>query len=337
MFEIESLESLIRRYIFLGPISSKGFEIVKCVICNDYKIRGGFKFDNDSIFYSCFNCGCKAGYKSITKHHIDNKFKDVLLAFGIPEIDISRSVSFNFFKDKKDNIPIDSKVVNNEFPSKIIKLPSESVLVSSNLSPWCEVAIEYLESRCLNIKDIDCYVTENISYVGRLLIPYFLRGKIIYWQGRSMDDETIYPRYKNPSVEKNNIFFNMDELYRYTKDPIFVTEGPLDAISIGKNAIALTGSTLTDFKISELEKVAKNRKVIFVIDKNENGYKLGNEILDIKNLNFYISMFPNNIEDSNDALKEYGRLWISTYLVSNAYNNLSGKVYLKLNCKNRNF
>lgn len=329
----ENLESLIRRYVVLGKISPTGFETVKCAVCNDYKIRGGFKFDGDSIFYSCFNCSCKAGYDpTVSRRTIQQKFKQVLLAFGIPEAEITKTVGFNFFKEKKEAVKV-TKPTEMELPMKEVPLPTGSVLVTSGTSPWCEVAEQYLSARALKPTDYDWYVTDAPSHAGRLLIPYFFRGKIIYWQGRSMDDETIMPRYKNPLIEKGNIFFNADEVYRYTSEPLFVTEGPLDAISIGSNAVALLGSTLTDFKRAELLKAATRRKVIFVIDKNSNGFKLGNNILKDEGLEWYVTVFPDNVEDANDALQKLGRLWVATHLSTTACKGFQGKLLMELKCK----
>ena len=328
-----NLESLIRQYIILGKRSPKGYEIVKCSSCNDYKNRAGFKFENDSVHYSCFNCGISTGHTlSKDKHSINKKFKDVLIAFGVPEDEINKTISFNFFKEKKETKDETKKSSGLALPTKEINLPTNSVLVSSGSSVWCEVAKQYLNGRALKPEDYNWYVTDETSYAGRLLIPYFFKGKIIYWQGRSMD-ETIQPRYKNPSVEKSNIFFNMDELYRYTSDPLFVTEGPLDAVSIGKNTVALLGSTLTEFKWNELKKAAQRRRVIFVIDKNANGKKLGSEILkDGEGLELYVTVFPDNIEDANDALQKLGRLWLISHLATTAAKDFQGKLILEQYC-----
>lgn len=329
----EDLESLIRRYIILGKRSPKGYETVKCAKCNDYKVRGGFKFENGGVHYSCFNCSTSAGYDpSISRHSISKKFKEVLLAFGIPEGEIDRVVSLNFFKSNSSEKPdgfVEPKRTGLELPIKEVPLPKSSVLVSSGDSPWCEVAEEYLRGRGLKSSDFPFYVTEDVSYVGRLLIPYFFRERVIYWQGRSMDDDTISPRYKNPTVEKENIFFNMDEVYRYTNDPLFVCEGPLDSVSIGKNAVALLGSTLTDFKRNELRKAASRRRVVFVIDKNLNGYKLGQEVLEH---GWDVTVFPDNVDDANDALQKYGKLWIAQHLASTAKSGFGGKLLLEMYC-----
>lgn len=330
---MEDLEALIRRYVVLGKLSPKGFEVVKCQACHDHSERGGFKFEDGTVVYHCFNCSETAVYDPLkNKHTVPRNMKKILLAFGIPEEEIVKTISFNFFKPQdKQAAQSETKPTGLELPSKEAPLPTGSVLVSSGQNEWCEVAERYLQSRSLKVSDLDWYVTNETSYVGRLLIPYVFRGKTIYWQGRSLYDELISPRYKNPSIVKDNIFFNMDELYRYTDEPLFVTEGPLDAVSIGKNAVALTGSTLTEFKRAELRKVAQRRRVIFVIDKNLNGAKLGKEVLAGPD-NWFVACFPDNYEDANDALQQLGRLWVITHLSSVACRELQGKMMLRLNC-----
>ena len=129
-------------------------------------------------------------------------------------------------------------------------------------------------------------------------------------------------------MEKDNIFFNMDEVYRNTQDPLFVVEGPLDSISIGKNAVALTGSDLSDFRIDALKRISSKRKIIFVLDKNLNGYKLGREVLD-RRLGM-VTTFPENIGDSNEALKKLGKIWLSNHLISSPVDGFQGKVLLEM-------
>ena len=142
-------------------------------------------------------------------------------------------------------------------------------------------------------------------------------------------DEAIQPRYKNPSVEKANIFFNMDEVYRYTDEPLFVSEGPIDALSIGKNGVALLGSTLTEFQLQALQKV-QNRRIIFVIDKNKNGFKLAQ--IALAN-NWHVTVMPGDIDDANDALMKLGCLWLTNHLISTAVTGFAGKLLVETMCK----
>lgn len=327
----EDLESLIRRYVVLGKPSAKGFHGVKCQVCHDYKERGGFKFDGESCGYACFNCSVKGRYEPDSGYKMSDKMREILNAFGIPNDEIDRVVGARFFKKdsaakKQDENP------GMSFPSKDVALPKDSYKITTDASPWCAVARFYLESRGIAPDSMPFYVSEDKNYLGRVIIPYFFKGKTIFWQGRSMDP-SIEPRYKNPSVEtRDNVFFNMDEIYRYTDDPLFVTEGPLDALSIGSNCVALLGSMLSEFKTRELKKAASRRKIVFVIDKNLPGYKLGTLVLNSDTPNFYVACMPDNIDDANDALTKLGKIFLASHLASTASNGVSGKMILELNC-----
>ena len=330
----DSLEILIRRYVPLGKLSSKGFYIVKGACCRDYKERGGFKFDGESVVYSCFNCSTKVIYDPTqgSRHSLSKKMTDVLVAFGIPEDELKKCISMNFFKPKIEKVDI-NKPSELGLPSLEVPLPVGSVLITDDTSPWCEVGRAYLESRCIDFSSMPFYVTDEKSMMGRVIIPYLFRGKIIYWQGRALDS-SIKPRYKNPQVERDNIFFNMDELYRHTDDPLFVTEGPLDSLSIGKNAISTLGSSLSKFQLKELKRISTRRRVIFVIDKNANGHKLGKTVLsEGENLPWFVTCFPPNFDDANDALIKLGHLWVITHLTTTASDGFKGKLLLQLNCR----
>lgn len=328
MVSNEDLETIIRRHVFLGKKSPQGYEIIKCNSCNDYKERAGFKFESGVIQYHCFNCSIHAVYDAnINRRKLSVKMNSVLNSFGIPETEIQKSLFFNTKIYEK----LKPQDIKTSLPTQEIKLPEGSVLVNTDDSVWCEVAREYLKIR--NIDSSKFYVTDHDSYAGRLIIPYYFKGKLIYWQGRALD-ESIEPRYKNPTVEKDNIFFNMDEVYRYTNEPLFVTEGATDSLSIGNNAVSILGSTLTEFRFRELRKAASHRKVIFVIDKNKPGYKLGLKVLQEEGIEWYINVFPKNIEDSNDALNKTNRLWMVTHLTSTAVKGFQGKLLLEMRCKN---
>src|ERR1035437_7609283 len=202
----EDLESVIKRHLVLGKMSPKGFQVIKCAKCNDYKERGGFKFEAGNVIYSCFNCSTKAVYTE-DSYKISKVMRDTLIAFGIPDDEIQRSVGLSFFKEKKTATSIDSVKKKLELPTAEAPLPALSVLITTDDSPWCEVAREYLKGRGISPFDTPFYVSEHEKWIGRVIIPYIFREKIVYWQARSMD-ELITPRYKNPLVEKENIFLD---------------------------------------------------------------------------------------------------------------------------------
>lgn len=315
-------EQLIRNNVSFSKRAATGFEQLKCAVCNDYKQRAGFKFENGKIHYHCFNC-------SIDKSHYENaktmssEFREILNAFHINNNEIDNILSKKFFnpniKNKKENVKTDLI-----FPSKI-DLPLKSYPFDEEQDLlWKEIASTFLLSRGLTEQSYTWYLSNDRHLRSKLIIPFFFQGKIIYWQAREMDPENN-ERYKNPSVSRGNIIFNFDELSRYTKEPLFITEGVLDAISIGQNAIALVGSTLSPFKIEMLKRV-KDREIIFVIDKDKNGKTLGENV--VKH-GWTITFIDGELADANEALQKMGKIWMLNNIIENKKTNFSAMLWLQ--------
>ena len=109
------LESLIKKYIILPLSSNSGWHSVIGQCCADYKPRGAFKFDNGSVYYNCFNCNVKIIYKGGFK--LSNKFKKLLISFGVPESEIDRCVNLSFFNEKKTVTSVDPIKKHLELPT----------------------------------------------------------------------------------------------------------------------------------------------------------------------------------------------------------------------------
>lgn len=326
------LEQLIRRYVALGKRSPKGFEVTKCKVCDDYKERGGFKFDLGTVGYSCFNCGCKIMYKDGERP--SKKFKDTLEAFGIPHEEVELVVGKAFFNRSSTEAlatALGPKKPAPWSPPKAVEPPKTLYDVTTDQSIWCEVARAYLEiERGLVPEPDQFYVSDDKGLQARVIIPFTHRGRMIYWQARAMEKD-VEPRYINPSTDKEKVFYNYDQLWNAERDEtIFVTEGPIDAISIGKNAVSLTGSALSEWHLEELKKAAaRGRKIVFVIDKNDNGHVLGEAALAE---GWFVTVMPDNIDDANDGLKTHGRLWLLSHIASTAVSGFAGRVLLEAKC-----
>lgn len=320
-----NLEELIRTCLPLGRQSSQGYFGVKCAVCGDYKVRGGFKFEHGEVHYNCFNCSLSAGTKN---GRPSKKLRDVLRSFGLADEDVNRAVGVSFKRDDQPTEPIKPEL---KHPAPL-ELPPFTTKVSDRSSEWAEVCEAYLRSRGLDPTEFAYLVSSDLRYQGRVIIPCYFRGAVTYWQARDLTG-TSELRYLNPLISRDNIMFNADEAYRHGPEPLFVTEGPLDALSLGKNAVALLGSTLSPYKLHALKYT--RRPVVFIIDKNANGFKLGNHALDVGGeLGWKVVCLPENIDDANDALRKgLGRLWLLSYVVEHACNGFQGRLHLKLHCK----
>lgn len=316
-------EELIRRYVHLGKRSPKGWHGVKCAMCNDYKERGAFLFTDDAVSFNCFNCGyttgCRAGIPA-------KKFRNLLLAYGVPDDELTLVIGKSFIEDREHVRPDEQAKPTWSPPKAIDPPPGEVVSVLDDASPWCEIARMYLVERGLDPAAYPYMVSDAVP--GRLIIPYTHRDRLIYWQGRALTD-TIQPRYYNPPVsDKEKLIFNYDELLDGA-NVLYVTEGALDALSIG-HAAAMSDSHASEWKLNELRKAAnRGRKIVFVVDKNQVGADLGMAAL---KEGWSVVVLPDGVDDANHGLRRFGKLWLLNHLASTAVDGIAGQVLLRMKC-----
>jgi hypothetical protein len=318
------MEELIKQNIrFEGK--SKGWDHCKCKLCNDYKVRASFRFEDDKIKYSCFNCGDSSSYKR-NSTFLSKEFRAVLNAFGITDNDIDLELGKNFFN--KDQIVMAKKKAESKVAE--IELPPNTYQVSSIVESdaWTIVASEYLAGRGLSLAANKWFLSSNLEYRDRLIVPYYKDGKLIYWQARSFD-ENAKKRYINPNVPIEPILYGYEELEKNTDAPLFVMEGVFDAISI--NGVSMLGSKLYKQRIDAFKK--SRRRKVFVIDKKDkqnNGYNLGVDAL--KN-GWDITYVSGTTTDVNHSLQKYGKLYTIRNLIDNSKSGFEARVNLETICK----
>jgi DNA primase len=157
-----------------------------------------------------------------------------------------------------------------------IALPKGVYSVSDEVGILGKRARAYLESRGFDLKELDSigigYCTERNrddagqDYFGRIIIPFLYRGRLQYFIARSFIGSQ--PKYKNPPKEvtgvgKADILFNQDALDLY--DEVFVLEGAIDALTLGKKSVASMGWSLSK-KQERLMLMSQVQKFVFVPD-----------------------------------------------------------------------
>ncbi len=323
-----SIESLIRSHVALGKRTNKGFESLKCQCCNDYKYRGGFKFEDGVIFYNCFNCG-KNPVHNEAETQMSGKFREVLRCYGITDDDIDEELNKVFFerggkftdgqpKPKKDSAPDPYRLVEIEPPPG-----SYRVVQAAPDDPWGEVAREYLKLRHLNPDDPKFMLSTAPEYRDRLIIPTYRYGKLVYWQARAFDDGDRF-RYINCEIPKENVIYGYENLQSHTKKPLFVTEGFFDAELV--QGASILGSSISEYQRHELRNV-RNRPVVFVIDKDRNGKKLGRRVLAE---GWQITFISGEIDDISESFGKMGKLWTVSNLMENIKEGLEAQLWLEM-------
>lgn len=96
------------------------------------------------------------------------------------------------------------------------------------------------------------YLGVSKEYAWRVIIP--IEGA--FWQARAVFP-FLLPKYVSPSSESRRVLFNAGALH--ISEEVVVCEGAFSAMSVGNNAIALVGKTLTSEKVSRLIKSTVDR------------------------------------------------------------------------------
>jgi len=74
-----------------------------------------------------------------------------------------------------------------------------------------------------------CNGTGYNQYYNKVIIPTYEKGKLIYFQGRNLN-ETNELRYMNPKLPRMQVVYFYDLLKE--NDDIYITEGPFDAMTL---------------------------------------------------------------------------------------------------------
>lgn len=328
LFKSSSLEALIRERIFLGPISNTGYHQLKCPCCNDWNVRAGFKFENNSIHYSCFNCGLKPAYEE-NSGKISSKFRKVLNDFGISNTDIDRIVNVAYFNKTDETITLSTFDKNkiNTFTAET-SLPKNCFRLGGPDHIDIQIPLlDYLATRKLCINDYPLFFSTDSYFQSRIIIPFYRNRKLIYWQARTILD--VQPRYLNCEVPKTAVIFNFDQLHAWNSFPLIVCEGVFDAIPV--NGIALMGGTINESKIELLKQ--SRRRLIFIIDRDAIGAGLAKTAI---SNDWDISFTPPGT-DVNKSIQKYGKLWTIKYIMDSIpKTKLDAELQVKLNCKQDN-
>ena len=129
--------------------------------------------------------------------------------------------------------------------------------------------LEYLEKRGFDpvytIRKYDLRVTGMAKEFGyRIIIPVFLKGKPVSYQGRSYVD--AMPKYLTCYPEKE-VVFHKDTLYNIDNaqgESVILVEGVFDAMKMGDNTVASFGTFLSNSQLNILSDMY--RRVVFLYD-----------------------------------------------------------------------
>lgn len=153
--------------------------------------------------------------------------------------------------------------------AKPVYLPDGFKLINQGTSQVARSIRSYMSSRGFTIEELSKhgigYVATEGPFFGYLIIPYYYKGTLRYYNARNVIGQG--PRYNNPNKDitglgKEFIIFNQDALDMYSS--IFICEGAINALTMGDRAIATMGKAISAYQVNQLIKSPVNRFILLL-------------------------------------------------------------------------
>lgn len=305
----------------------------RCPLCGDSKKSLSKKrftltyFNPEKIYWHCYNC--------------DKKGKDFLSLYcaltGMTKIEaINKFRKFDSDKVKKllkpeeKQIPIEEEIkATTDFSYILDDCLSESDSPDGIKQKILkQKLLEFKVQR--KIKD-NLYVAYKGIFSNRIIIPVFESNKLLYFQGRAVSKEII-PKYLNPSFNKSSFIYNKENFDK--EKSIIVTEGLLDAMSIGNQGCCCFGASVSDGFLEQLFKLT-DKNVIIAFDNDKQGKISTLKIIkesSFKNklLFFVMPEKYKNIKDMNELKISEFEEDLYSFIVQNSFELFQANILFNL-------
>lgn len=285
----------------------------------------------------CHNCGLSLSTYSWVKEVCKLSDKDILKELSERDFLLTDIVSAP-----------EQKPENEQTIKKQSALPEDSVNLSDlnqveyfKNEPGVKAALEYIKERKLDVacnKPKDFWISlKDPIHKNRLVIPFYDKGKIVYYQTRTIIENNAkhFPKYLSKMGAQKSLF-NIDNVDA-SNENYFVFEGPINAC-FSKNSIAVAGiqesskKNFTDFQEQQLKRLFLMKRV-WVLDSQwlDNASRKKSKILLDQGETVFIwpKEYGTVFKDFNDIAKKLNLSEIpERFILDNSYDKLKGNVKL---------
>jgi hypothetical protein len=267
--------------------------LVNSLFAEDYKFH--MSINSDTGLWQDFKSGERGNFIQLISHVEGIPFQSARNWVRKKMLDKPDSL-FDVSNIAVENKALGGKSITSEFKDFRIFNTKKDF---SSKSIFRRLASRFVRGRKLLGKFMFC---PKGKFWGRIIIPYLKDGTPYYFQARSLNGAT--PKYLNPSRDVHGVK-SSDVLYPFDKNKeyVFVTEGPIDAITLqtnGINATCTQGSRMSTTQAREL----RGRKIILSYDNDEPG-RIGMAaakklLLGCQENRIYACVPPKQYKDWND-------------------------------------
>lgn len=334
--EYATIEDLVRKCLSFSSSSTTGWNKIYCEVCGDGEgrtkgPRGGWLFNGEQAFYHCFNCNCEGSFDPEREFPYGKDMWKILAAFGIPKEE-HQSIAY---KNRGKNSITFTKPVKKEIQVEAIPVPDHFYKLSdaSDNNIIARKAIDFLwNEKRIKPADYEFYLSTGISkdgprenaiarsLIGKIIIPYFKDGKMIYYQGRALDKKLFI----NASSSRTAVIYGYDKLRKDNNKPLYITEGFWDAFHL--DGVAVLENKLTTTQIEVLNRCP--RRKIVVPDKKDDSKKLASQAVE---LGWEISLPEiGNEDDITKGILKYGKIYVLNSVNNQIFSGFQASINLEI-------
>tara|TARA_R110002051_G_scaffold40372_3_gene84077 strand:- start:2920 stop:3885 length:966 start_codon:yes stop_codon:yes gene_type:complete len=253
---------LLEKFSKNGKIVSDGLELVipSIFIPGDYK--GHMSINLDTGLWQCFKSKERGNFLklyTILEGVTYGKAKGEVLYESYASKNEEKSNKLKKANVKKEKFDF------NKFLKEDCTLVRDDFTASSDRT--ISKAVKFLKDRCL-IQTGKYYLCHTGPYEGRLIIPFELNNKVVFFQARSLSDKQI-PKYLNfKGIKCSDLLYPFD----IDAEELYVTEGVLcckTLRSLGINATCINGSYISKEQAYQLKQF--EGKLILAMDNDDAG------------------------------------------------------------------
>lgn len=252
--------------------------VFNCPFCNDEKSKFGVSLSKGVCH--CFKCG-------YAKRFID---------FVAEHENVNISGVFAILSKYKAMSPVRSSIGQIKDQScGTLKLQGyqTGLALKKSRSRLSMMFFKYLHKRHMTDDDIAYWhlgLCNDSRYIGRIIIPFYVKGKFVYFVARKFIGSGS-DKYKNPpkaecGIGKAQLLFNIDNAQTFNE--ITICEGVFDVFNVGRNAVAIMGKQISNYQVQQILQM-KCKTVNIMLDANTklDAFDVAHRFENYKQVNIY--------------------------------------------------
>jgi putative DNA primase/helicase len=270
----------------------------------------------------------RPGAKNPTSFYCENDYwYDFGSATGGDVVDLAAQLQYNgdigtAVRELSQELGIQAESINSEWKADIQHLCNRTAAYHEALTPE---DYQYLSERGLTKEDADRLMIGRVTdgYLrGRLFLPYFKNGAVVYYASRAMRDSAFQEnKYMKASLDESPSYQHIPwglHTLNHRSDILIISEGYFDAVSWEREGYAVLSPITGNFSKTQWPDVISAcrmfPKVLVIFDNDAVSHagegfteRTAKKLFQAR-IPFLVARTPNGIKDVNDYYTQGGPL-----------------------------